>query len=175
GPDRRTVRVLRTKERARVQGADVAKVEVLVNLTVGAGLQVLLECSRRRQPEPTLFQAGHSLVVRGGGFLEVKFFGVKKIGFVFLGVNVRDDERATDRAAEILTTIERSLVPKCLTGGLTGGRRDGVDNVEVVARVERFVANKVVEVTVPVGSSRLGGYLDRTGCGAAVLSAVVGG
>src|SRR5713101_4680239 len=175
--NRRAVRKLRTDHQRRGRRTHIAKIEVLEN---GSGarvhFQVLLDGSIRRQKQPALFQSRHRLVVVRGSLLHAKFLGEKEKSLVFPGVeNARDVERTADRPSEILPPIERRLVAKRARYGLPGRKRSRINNIEKIARVERFVADKVVEVSVKLVASGLRGYLHRAGRRPPVLRAVVRG
>src|SRR5208282_381601 len=156
------------------QRANVSKVEVPINDSARAGLQVRLY-PLRRQDQTALFQPWHRLVVLRGGFLQAEFLGVEEKCLVLLGIeNLGNIQRTADRAPEILPSIERGLGSKCLAASkLPGKRRGCVHNIEVIARVKCLVAHEVVEVSVPFGGSGLGCYLHRARRRTPELSTVV--
>src|SRR5450755_1023608 len=134
------------------QRAHVAKVEVLV---IRSGVWVHLQVRPyplRSHRQTALFQPRHRLVVLRRRFLQAEFLGEEEEGLVFFAVkNTGNIKRAADRPTEILPPIEWSLVPNGRPRGrLPQDRRLRIDNIEEIARVKRFVAHKVVKVSVPL-------------------------
>ena len=153
----------------------VTEIEVLVNCSRDRSLQVPLDPLWRQNQTP-LFQPWHRLVVFRGSFFQAEFLGVEEKGLVFLGIeDVRNTERTADRTPEILPPVEWGLASNRLPHGLPGSGRGRTYKIEIISRVECFVADKVVKVPVPLCSPRLGGYLHRTRCRPSELSAVVRG
>src|SRR3981189_2801496 len=166
---------LAAKSLRATRRAYIRKIEVLENCScVDIHFQVLLDGSIRRQKQTALFQPRDCLVVVSGSFFQAKFLREKEKGLVFFGVeNTRDEERTSDRSSEILPTIEGSLASNSFCNGLPGRKRNRAYKIEVVARVERFVADEVVQVSVQLIGSGLRGHLHSPGRCPSVLGAVV--
>src|SRR5208282_4896321 len=105
--DGRAVRELRAGKRPRTttKGANVTKIEGLIDDSGSAGLQVLLH-PLRGQNQTSFFQSRHRLVVLHRSFLQPELLGEEEKGLVFLGVeNAWDVQRTADRTPEILPPI----------------------------------------------------------------------
>src|SRR5262249_27733689 len=95
--------------------------------------------------------------------------GLRIRGFVDFG----NRKRPPDGAAEILPAVEWRFASDLVTLSLARKRWGKACKIEEISRIECFVADEIVNISVQLFCTRFRGYLYRTGSGAPELRAVI--